>query len=151
MYQYFIPFYGWLIRLSDWTELNIHLWTDHEFEQTLGDSEWREPGVLQSVGSQRIRCSLVTDQRQQQTDHIFFNHLPADEHLGCSHLLSVMNNVTIKIWPWPWTWAGQTLAPSVLALAVLSACSMPALGVCLLFLPFICISPPMPPPQRGLL
>ena len=32
-----------------------HQLNRHEFEQTLRDSEDREPGVLQSVGSQRHR------------------------------------------------------------------------------------------------
>ena len=31
-----------------------HQLNGHEFQQTLGDSEGQEPGVLQSMGSQRV-------------------------------------------------------------------------------------------------
>ena len=43
-----------------------HLLNGHEFDQTLGDSEGQENlGVLPSMGSQRVRHSLVTEQQQQ--------------------------------------------------------------------------------------
>ena len=32
----------------------------HEFEQTPGDSEGQKPGVLQYMGSQRVRHNLAT-------------------------------------------------------------------------------------------
>ena len=38
----------------------------HEFEQTPGDSE-RQPGVLQSMGSQRVGHNSATEQQQQQS------------------------------------------------------------------------------------
>ena len=40
-----------------------------DFEQTLGDSEGptRTPGVLQSMGSQRVGRDLVTEQQLQQS------------------------------------------------------------------------------------
>ena len=39
----------------------------HEFEQNLKDSEGPgEPGMLQSMGSQRVRHDLATIQQQQQ-------------------------------------------------------------------------------------
>ena len=31
-----------------------HQLIGHEFEQTLGDGEGQEPGILQSMGSQRV-------------------------------------------------------------------------------------------------
>ena len=37
----------------------------HEFEQTLGKSEEQKPGVLQSMGSQRVGIDLVTEQQRQ--------------------------------------------------------------------------------------
>ena len=41
---------GWHHRLSG-----------HEFEQTLGDGEGQRPGMLQSMGSQRVEHELVTE------------------------------------------------------------------------------------------
>ena len=39
-----------------------HCLNGHEFEQTLGDGEGTgKPGVLQSVGSQRVRQDLATE------------------------------------------------------------------------------------------
>ena len=39
---------------------------EHEFEQILGDSgKTEEPGMLQSMGLQRVRQDLVTEQQQQ--------------------------------------------------------------------------------------
>ena len=43
---------GWHYRLS-------------EFEQNPGDSERQKPGVLQSMGSQRVRHDLAMKQQQQ--------------------------------------------------------------------------------------
>ena len=34
----------------------------HEFEQAPGDGEGGKPGMLQSMGSQRVRHNLVTEQ-----------------------------------------------------------------------------------------
>ena len=39
-----------------------HRLDGHEFEQTLGDSEGN-PGILQSVGSQRVGRDLVAEQQ----------------------------------------------------------------------------------------
>ena len=45
-----------------------HHWpSGHEFEQTPGDSEGQFPGMLQSIGSQRVGHDLVTKQQQQRT------------------------------------------------------------------------------------
>ena len=41
-----------------------HRLNGHEFEQTLGDGEKRgKPGVLRSMGSQRVGCNLATEQQ----------------------------------------------------------------------------------------
>ena len=40
-----------------------HQLNEHEFEQTLGDSEGRKPGMLQSLGSQRDGQDLATEQQ----------------------------------------------------------------------------------------
>ena len=42
---------------------------------------------------------LLTDKSNsvEWIDHIWFIQLPADEHLGCFHLLAAMNNVTVNI------------------------------------------------------
>ena len=37
-----------------------HQLNGHEFEQALGDGEGREPGMLQSMGSQRVGHDCVT-------------------------------------------------------------------------------------------
>ena len=42
-----------------------HPLNGHEFEQTLGDSERRKPGVLQFMGLQRIQYNLAVEQQQQ--------------------------------------------------------------------------------------
>ena len=43
-----------------------HLLNGHEFEQTLGDGEGQESlALLQSMGSQRVRHDLVTDQQEK--------------------------------------------------------------------------------------
>ena len=39
----------------------------HEFEQTLGDSEGQESLMLQSMGSQRVKHDLATEQQQQSS------------------------------------------------------------------------------------
>ena len=40
-----------------------HWFNGHEFEQTQGDKEWRKPGVLQSMGSQRVGHDWATEQQ----------------------------------------------------------------------------------------
>ena len=51
----------------------------HEFEQTPRDSEGEEPGVLQSMGLQRVGQGLVTAQKQSHKNPSFSkprSHLP---------------------------------------------------------------------------
>ena len=49
-----------------------HQLSGQEFEQTPGDSEGK-PGVLQSMGSQRVKHDLVTKQEQRKMK----SHSPA--------------------------------------------------------------------------
>ena len=59
----------WGLREKRTTEdemVGWHHWLNgHKFEQAPGDSEGQRPGVLQSMGSQRVWHDLVTDQQQQ--------------------------------------------------------------------------------------
>ena len=41
-----------------------HQLNGHEFERTPGDSGGQEPGLLQPMGLQRVRCDLATEQEQ---------------------------------------------------------------------------------------
>ena len=41
-----------------------HQLNGHDFKQTLGDSGTGEPGVLQFMGSQRVRYNLATEQQK---------------------------------------------------------------------------------------
>jgi len=43
-----------------------HRLNRHESEQTLGDGRIGKPGVLQSMGSQRVRHDQVTKQQQER-------------------------------------------------------------------------------------
>ena len=49
-----------------------HQLNGHECEQTPGDSEGQEPGVLQPMGSQRVGHNLVTEQQQGLVSHYIF-------------------------------------------------------------------------------
>ena len=42
-----------------------HRFNGHELGQTPGDGERQRPGVLQSMGLQRVRHKLATEQQQQ--------------------------------------------------------------------------------------
>ena len=52
---------GWMASLTQWT----WIWAN-------SGRQWRteEPGVLQSMGSQRVRHDLATEQRQQQRGRV---------------------------------------------------------------------------------
>ena len=41
-----------------------HQLNGHEFEQALGVGDGQKPGMLQSMGSQRVGYDLVTEQQQ---------------------------------------------------------------------------------------
>ena len=45
-----------------------HQHNGHEFEQTLGERRTEEPGVLQSMGSQRVGHNLVTERQQMRKE-----------------------------------------------------------------------------------
>ena len=44
-----------------------HQCSGHELGQTSGDDEGRGPGMLQSLGSQRVKHDWETQQQQQHT------------------------------------------------------------------------------------
>ena len=69
----------------------LHHWQNgHEFEQTLGDKEGiGKPGVLQSIGSQRIRQNL-TAEKQQKANREFL------VHIICSHIIKKKKKKTKK-------------------------------------------------------
>ena len=47
-----------------------HQFNGHEFEQTCGELRTGKPGMLQSMGSQRLRYDWATEQQQQYgNDH----------------------------------------------------------------------------------
>ena len=50
-----------------------HQLNRHEFEQTPGDSETEQPGMLQSTGSQRVRNNLVTEKQQHKVGEKGYN------------------------------------------------------------------------------
>ena len=52
--------------------------------------------MLQSMGSQRVRHSLVTKE-QQYMYHNFFIHSSVDGHLGLSHVLVIVNSAAMNI------------------------------------------------------
>ena len=48
-----------------------HLLNRHEFEQTPGEGEGKgKPGGLLSMGLQRVRHDLLTEQQQQRTTQL---------------------------------------------------------------------------------
>ena len=55
----------WLDSMTDSMDMN--------FEQTPEDSggQGRKPGVLQTMGSQRVRHDLVTEQQQQSHYYVY--------------------------------------------------------------------------------
>lgn len=52
------------------------------FEQTPGDIEGRDPGILQAMGSQRVARNLAAEQQQQRVRAAVFLH--AYQHLFLS-------------------------------------------------------------------
>ena len=50
-----------------------HSFNGYEFEQTPGDNGGQEPGVLQSMGSQRARHDSANE--QQQSQNIVYSHI----------------------------------------------------------------------------
>ena len=103
----------WYFSQQPWFQLGIHparhfAWctlhhwlSGHEFEQTLGDNEGK-PGVLQFMGSQRVRHNLATEQQ----------------------LYMKLNKWDDNIWPWqtPFSILNQSILPCL----VLTVASWPA-------------------------
>ena len=71
-----------------------HQLSGHEFEQTLGDSGTGKPGVLQSMGLQRVG-HLATEQQQQKqgkvTTAFLENNLPWLSQFGLISFASDSN------------------------------------------------------------
>ena len=47
-----------------------HQLSGHEFEQTPGDAERQKPGMLQSLGLQRVSHDLATEEFRSTKTHI---------------------------------------------------------------------------------
>ena len=79
-------------------------WTGvgQEFEQTLGDSGGQRSLVLQSMGSQRVRLNLLTEQQQSRIDmrgtlcftHLFNPYVMSS--LSLSWLLQTAHYIGVK-------------------------------------------------------
>ena len=65
--------------------------------------EWKtgKPGVLQSMGLQRVRRDLATEQKQEYyivyMYHIFLIHSSGDGHLDSFHVLAAVNSAVMNI------------------------------------------------------
>ena len=66
-----------------------HQLNGHEFEQTLGDSEGQ--GSLASMGSQRVRHNLVTEQEQQEKGALQTSRPEAKNYSKVSKSLQIIN------------------------------------------------------------
>ena len=56
--------------------------------------------MLQSMGLQRIRHDWVTEQQQYSivyVYYIFFIHLSINGHLGCFHVLVIVDSAAVNI------------------------------------------------------
>ena len=59
-----------------------------------------ELGGLQSMGLQRIRHNWATEQQQYSivyVYYIFFIHLSINGHLGCFHVLVIVDSAAVNI------------------------------------------------------
>ena len=55
--------------------------------------------MLQSMELQRVRNDLVTDKQQYSFVYMYHNfliHSSVSGHLGCFHVLSILNSVSVK-------------------------------------------------------
>ena len=59
-----------------------HCLNGHEFEHTPEVVKDREPGVLQSMGSQRVRHNLATEQQQQNQHLVIIENIIFKKHVS---------------------------------------------------------------------
>ena len=84
---------GWMASQIQWTQT----WVNSRRQWGIG-----KPGVLQSMGSWRVGHDLATECQQQKQIfnctfvHIFFTYSPVDGHLGCFHVLAIVNSATMN-------------------------------------------------------
>ena len=84
---------GWMASQIQWTQT----WVNSRRQWGIG-----KPGVLQSMGSWRVGHDLATECQQQKQIfnctfvHIFFIYSPVDGHLGCFHVLAIVNSATMN-------------------------------------------------------
>ena len=86
---------GWMASPTQWT----WVWVNS------GSWWWTgRPGVLQSMGSQRVGHDWVTELNWYSTmcvfvyvPHLFFIHSSVGEHLGCFHILVIVTNSAVDI------------------------------------------------------
>ena len=76
---------GWMASPTRWT----WVWVNSGSWWWMG-----RPGVLWFMGLQRVGHDWVTE--LNWTDHIFFIHPSTDGHLGCWHVLTVVNSATMN-------------------------------------------------------
>ena len=84
---------GWMESPTQWTWVwvNSRSW-----------GRTRRPGVLQSMGSQRVERDWATELSWTEysivyRSHIFFIYSFVKGHLGCFHVLAIINSAAVNI------------------------------------------------------
>ena len=84
---------GWVASLTQWTWVSA------------GSGSWwwtGRPGVLQSMGSQRVGHDWATELIRTEysivyMSHIFFIYSSVKGHVGCFHVLAIINSAAVNI------------------------------------------------------